>query len=103
MVVNVTFPQTMLIYIKTDQINIQKDLDAIYKWSATNNMQFNNDKFERLAYGRNENPKAFDYVSPDRRKIPKAREVKDLGIILTFTSHISTITGRARNYAGWIL
>ena len=91
----------------TDQINLQKDLDVIYKWSAANNMQFNNDKFERLAYGRIENLRTYDYISSDNSKIPTAREVKDLGIIMsddaTFTSHISTITGRATKFAGWIL
>ena len=36
-----------------DVEKMQDDLDKIYKWAETNNMLFNNNKFELLRYGTN--------------------------------------------------
>ena len=92
---------------RTDQENVQKDLETIYDWSRQNNMQFNNDKFERLAYGKNEQLKTYDYRSADNTPIPNKSDTKDLGIIMsasaTFSLHITQAADKATKLASWIL
>ncbi|KAK3888752.1 hypothetical protein Pcinc_007226 [Petrolisthes cinctipes] len=36
---------------------LQQDLDAVYTWAATSNMQFNEDKYEILRHGHNQERK----------------------------------------------
>ena len=38
---------------ETDAENLQKDLNKIYTWQKTNNMEFNSKKFQVLRYGKN--------------------------------------------------
>lgn len=91
----------------TDQENVQKDLETIYTWSRINNMQFNNDKFERIAYGRNTDLKNHVYLSADNSPIPTTNDAKDLGVKMsadaTFSTHISQISDKATKLASWIL
>ena len=92
---------------QTDQEQVQKDLETIYAWSRQNNMQFNNDKFERLAYGNNEKLKTHAYMSADSTLIPNKNDTKDLGIKMsasaTFSLHITQIVDKASKLASWIL
>ena len=41
-----------------DVDSLQADLDVIYEWSVENNAQFNDDKFECVRYGYNEQIKS---------------------------------------------
>ena len=92
---------------QSDQENIQKDLETIYDWSKQNNMQFNNGKFERLSYGRDEQLKEFSYKSADGTLIPNKTDTKDLGIKMstnaTFSLHITETAEKAVKLASWIL
>ena len=42
-----------------DDIQFQKDLNLIYESAESNNMQFNNKRFNLLRYGQNEELKKF--------------------------------------------
>ncbi|XP_076042028.1 uncharacterized protein LOC143025933 [Oratosquilla oratoria] len=53
---------------REDSERLQKDLEAVYKWSSENNMVFNNKKFELIRYGANENLKEYRYTTSDYRK-----------------------------------
>ena len=49
---------------ENDAVNLQEDLFHIYQWSVTNNMQFNDLKFELLRYGKDEELKlSTSYLS----------------------------------------
>ena len=46
--------------------NLQTDLNKIYQWQETNNMQFNGAKFENIRYGQDEDFKnTCDYITPN--------------------------------------
>ena len=87
---------------------LQEDLSTLYLWAETNNMSFNNNKFEHMTY--NSNPKTgitHVYNAPDGSDIVTKENVKDLGVTLTcdgtFTIHIANVIKKARNQIGWIL
>ena len=42
---------------------LQTDLDKIYQWQETNNMQFNGAKFENIRYGQDEDLKTHVITS----------------------------------------
>lgn len=91
-----------------DAVLLQKDLDTIYQWAATNNMAFNNAKFEHLTY--NTNPSVqptTSYTAPDGSTISNPSEVQDLGVCFssdaTFSTHISVAAKKARSQLGWIM
>jgi len=91
-----------------DAVDLQEDLFKIYQWSITNNMEFNDLKFELLRYGKNTELKAStSYVSPSFNLIEAKETVKDLGITLssdcTFKIHINNIIESAKNMSSWVL
>ena len=47
------------ITIAADIVQLQQDLDAVYKWTSKNNMTLNGKKFEHLTYGKNQNLKTM--------------------------------------------
>ena len=64
-----------------DAIQFQKDLNLIYEWAESNNMQFNDKKFELLRYGQNEELKeSTSYKSSDGSQIEEKTKLRDLGI-----------------------
>ncbi|KAK3878825.1 hypothetical protein Pcinc_016635 [Petrolisthes cinctipes] len=78
-----------------DAVLLQKDLDTIYKWAATNNMAFNHTKLENLTY--NTNPSAQPTTSNtalDGSPITNPSKVQDLGVCFSsdaiFSAHIAT-------------
>jgi len=53
-----------------DVLTLQNNLKTIYKWQQVNNMQFNENKFELLRYGKNRDIKdSTSYFGPNSRKI----------------------------------
>ena len=87
---------------------LQSDLDAIYRWSVENNMQFNSKKFECMRYGPRKDIKvSTQYTSDNGSPIKEVDHVRDLGITLsndgTYSKHIQNITGTARSQCAWIL
>lgn len=90
-----------------DNIALQQDLNNVYDWQTTNNMEFNSGKFELLRYGKNQLLKdATHYTSPQGAHITNKASVKDLGIIMsstaTFEEHINKTCIKSRQYCGWI-
>jgi hypothetical protein len=91
-----------------DVKTLQNDLKTIYKWQQINNMQFNENKFELLRYGKNQHIKdSTSYYGPNGRTIERTECVKDLGVkmsdTLRFTDHIETICTKVRQKCGWII
>ena len=67
----------------TDVQSLQDDLDVVYQWTSSNNMQLNGLKFEHLKYGKNEELKEHsNYLSETGSPIEIKMDVKDLGVTL---------------------
>ena len=85
--------------------NFQEDLDSVYKWTAENNMQLNNGKFEHLHYGPPQNDRQFKSSSDSI--IEEKDCVKDLGVLMSntgqFTQHIHKMINAAKQQCSWIL
>ncbi len=99
---------TKAVTCQEDTEYLQNDLEAIYKWTETNNMVLNDDKFECLRYGPNMDLKTnTGYKSNTGTSIEVTDHVKDLGITMssdcTFKEHIAQTISTARSLAGWIL
>ena len=93
---------------QADKDLLQEDLKIFYKWAEDNNMFFNNNKFEHMMYSTANNTQAdYKYKAHDGSDITTKENVKDLGVTLscdaTFTTHINSVTKKARSQAGWIL
>jgi hypothetical protein len=88
-----------------DVQQLQQDLSTVSNWAETNNMLFNDSKFELLRYG--VKIPEVNYITSSGHIIERLQEVRDLGIIMsddaTFSSHITKITKTARIISGWIL
>ena len=91
-----------------DVDSLQADLDVIYEWSVENNAQFNDDKFECVRYGYNEQIKSSTrYSSISGTNIKVKSNVRDLGVTVSntavFTEHISKTATTTSLKCGWIL
>ena len=91
-----------------DAVQFQKDLNLIYEWAESNNMQFNNKKFELLRYGQDEElKKSTSYKSSDGSQIEEKTQLRDLGIIMNneanFNDHVEHIVSKVKQKTGWIL
>ena len=80
----------------------------MYKWSDTNNIKFNDTKFELLQYRKEQEIKsATTNKSYDNSNIDDQEQVRDLSIMMsntaTFTLHIRNIVKKARDKMGWVL
>ena len=86
---------------------LQDDLNSIYQWSRTNNMVFNDVKFELLRYGNNEDVKRNTaYNSSNENVIEEHQSVKDFGVTMSnnckFNNHINATIINARKLSAWI-
>ena len=70
------------IMTEEDVMNIQENLEQLYKWQGSNNMQFNGTKFQMLRYGGNENINNDTIYFADNMEniIDQLSTVKDLGV-----------------------
>ena len=76
---------------ENDAVNLQEDLFHIYQWSVTNNMQFNDLKFELLRYGKDQELKlSTSYISPSFNMIEEKINLKDLGVTLSSDATVKT-------------
>ena len=64
---------------KLDKKNVQRDLETIYEWSRNNNIELNNDKFERPAYGSDAALKNHVYLSADKITNPNSNLCQRFG------------------------
>ena len=93
---------------QADSELLQQDLEKVYKWATTNNMLFNDTKFELLRYGKNADlQQSTKYTSNTSDPIQPKCSTKDLGITLSttadFKEHINNITETVKDLISWIL
>ena len=91
-----------------DVQRFQSDLQVIYSWTASNNKELNDVKFELLRYGPNESIKSnTEYLTPQGNTITTKEVVKDLGVLMSndclFKQQINAVTEKAKNIISWIL
>ena len=91
-----------------DVKKLQNDLNTIYLWAESNNLEFNDLKFEVIQYGDNEELKnAHCYLSCSNDPIESTDIVKDLGVLMSsdcsFKMHIESMIEDAKIRAGWAL
>jgi len=88
-----------------NEIQLQEDLDIIYRWAVKNNMEFNSKKFQAIRFKLLHD--ISTYKGPSGEPIEQSQIVKDLGIHLSsnlsFEHHIHIVANRGRQMAGWIL
>ena len=67
-----------------DAEQLQQDLQQVYQWAISNNMDFNTSKFELLRYGNDQDLKNQTcYISNMETEITEKQTVKDLGILMS--------------------
>lgn len=91
-----------------DAILLQQDLEKVYQWASTNNMLFNDSKFELLRYGQNiPLQQSTTYVSNTNEQLETKTSTKDLGVTMSasaeFNEHIDSITDTVKVLTVWIL
>ena len=93
---------------ENDVEDLQSDLDKLYRWQESNNMEFNSKKFEILRYGKNQILKdSTFYLTPQFEEIIEEKEsLRDLGVIMTndcsFSNHVDLVCSKVRQKSGWI-
>ena len=94
-----------------DNAELQNDLNTVYLWTETNNMELHGDKFEHMHYSgkslKDRQP-AQEYVSSSGTKIDVKQHVeRDLGVIMsndgTFKKQITKVITDAKSQAAWVL
>ena len=90
------------IWTELDAVNLQSDVEQLYKWASDNNMLFNGEKFECLKIGSNEDLKLnYNYNTPNCDGcIDDVDSLRDLGITVStkgdFREHIFKIVSKAK-------
>ena len=91
-----------------DSETLQQELNKLYVWQKKSNMVFNEDKFELMQFGKNDDLKNSLYFTPDfKEMIERKQTVKDLGVLfdedLSFNSHVNKIHKTVSSKIGWVL
>jgi hypothetical protein len=87
----------------------QVDLEALYDWQVSNNMEWNGDKFQSLRMGYNHTLRneSLLFTPNFSDPIPEMEVVKDLGVYMerdgTFGHQRSKANAKAHQKAGWCL
>ncbi|KAK4328662.1 hypothetical protein Pmani_000970 [Petrolisthes manimaculis] len=81
---------------------LQQDVDAVYAWSATSNMQFNEEKFELLRHGHNQEIKEILLHTEGGQGITPQTHFKCLGVQFSehclIQYHIGEAVKKARTF-----
>ncbi|KAG0725497.1 putative RNA-directed DNA polymerase from transposon X-element [Chionoecetes opilio] len=88
--------------------HLQEDLNKVYTWATTNNMTFNEEKFEMLRCGPDCTIKTTTTLHTEGGShITPTPHVKCLGVYLSgdgsFSHHITETVRKARGMAGWVM
>ena len=90
----------------SDETALQDDLNQVYYWAQTNNMSFNNTKFEVIRFSKNKNLEP-SYRSAEGGAIVQRGSLRDLGITMCdtgdFKLHIDQVATKGRQMCAWIL
>lgn len=88
-----------------DCLALQEDLEAIFQWARSNNMQFNGAKFELLRFG--VNSPSYQYVTEDGGVIERKSCLRDLGVMISdtacFADQVQAAVNCGQKRIGWIL
>ena len=86
-------------------IELQSDIDSMYKWSQLWQMDFNVIKCYIISFTRSKNPILFDYTM-NGVPLQRVDEIRDLGVIITsslsWNNHIDNIISKAARISGLI-
>lgn len=89
-----------------DSLALQQDINAIYKWSVDNKMEFNSSKCFAMTFGRMRHPVNFEYHL-NNNTITKSTAMKDLGVTfdrkLTFHDHMAMVAKQSYQRLGFVL
>lgn len=91
---------------REDCVELQNDINAVYRWSLQNQLHFNPGKCEFMTFTRMISPLNFQYAVGD---VPVARvqQVRDLGVLfdpqLTFRQQVQRVTDAAHRRLGFVL
>ena len=95
---------------KEDMESLQADLESVYRWAKTNNMEFNSDKFELIRYRSNQTASNLcdaQYYSNIGSHIKQKKHIRDLGVTIsedaTFGHYISEKVNKIKSKIGWVL
>jgi ribonuclease P/MRP protein subunit RPP40 len=92
-----------------DVEDMQEDLEALYQWQITNNMEWNSSKFQSLRMGTNHclRNESLLFTPNFTDPIPEKDVVKDLGVLMdrggTFGPQRASANAKAHQKAGWCL
>ena len=86
-------------------IELQSDIDSMYKWSQLWQMDFNVIKCYIISFTRSKNP-IFFYYTMNGVYLQRVDEIRDLGVIITsslsWNNHIGNIISKAARISGLI-
>ena len=86
-------------------IELQSDIDSMYKWSQLWQMDFNVIKCYIISFTRSKNHILFDYTM-NGVPLQRVDEIRDLGVIITsslsWNNHIDNIISKAARISGLI-
>lgn len=94
---------------RQDKLELQNDLTSVYRWADTNNMKFNDTKFEHIHYPLklSDSSTSNNYYGPSGTPIEEKISVKDLGVTMDydgdFSTHIGNTIKKSRRMVSWIL
>ena len=94
---------------EADVEELQADLEKLYDWQKSNNMEFNSKKFEVLRYGKNDDlKKSTCYLTPNcEDMIEEKKSLRDLGIMMSndasFSIHVESVCSKVKQKSSWML
>ncbi|XP_047990755.1 uncharacterized protein LOC125229860 [Leguminivora glycinivorella] len=90
----------------SDQVSLQRDIDAVAEWSETNQLHFNTSKCKVIAFSRSRVPLVKQYNIKET-VLDRVDEITDLGLTLdtrlNFRTHVTNICKKANRVLGFIM
>jgi hypothetical protein len=95
-----------VIHTSNDCMDLQRDINAVYRWSTLNKLNFNIKKCEMMSFTRSSFPHHHQYTLGGDN-ITRVTTVRDLGVLfdpqLTFREHALSVAKRAAQKLGFVL
>ena len=94
------------IFSEKDCEQLQKDIDAMNKWTDTSLLKFHPDKCVSMRIGKSQVKEGQYTMGPDKHQLSKSEVEKDIGVFidekLSFDTHISAKVNKANQMMGTI-